>query len=96
MGVDYAVKYVDVVSPESDTTDEYDLGCAEPHISTITIRKDQSEASMKDTLVHEMLHIWFRYWLGDIEDEALEERMVLYATRCVFGSVNILGGDFFK
>ena len=75
------IQYVDQVSPETDTDEEWDVGCCESTKSLISIHRDQDAQSMGDTLVHELAHYIFRY----------EERCVLFATMVFHLAADALG-----
>lgn len=70
---------------DGDGPEDWLLGSCEAHTKTITICQDQSAESMRDTLVHELIHAHYSTLGGvDHEDEESEESFVLHATEAFF------------
>ena len=85
----WAIEYVDrlkddgVEDPDDPSNDL--LGCCRADLRKISISKDQSEESMKDTLVHEIMHAIYSTMPGMAHgDEDAEENWVLAATEAFF------------
>lgn len=83
---EWAIKYVDELKDDDPEDPGGDLlGCSDATLCEISISKQQSEASMKDTLTHEIIHAVYSYLPGvDHDSEEAEENFVLAATIMFF------------
>ena len=82
----WSIKYVDELKDEDQEDPDGDLlGCSDATLCEISISKQQSESSMKDTLVHEIMHAVYSSLPGvDHDSEEAEENAILAATMMFF------------
>lgn len=70
---------------EGPGPDDWLLGVCNEHTRTIHICTDQSRESMRDTLVHELMHAAYCTAPGlDHECEESEENVILFSTEAFF------------
>lgn len=75
----YSVVYVPPDHPAVNEDGHELLGCCESRKTKITINLNQSDASMRDTTIHEAAHAHY-HGSGMPADEDTEERCVEWAT----------------
>ena len=97
----WTIKYVDrlkdTASDDPENPDNDLLGCSRADLKEITISRDQSIESMKDTVVHELMHAIYSTMPGvDHDDEEGEENWVLGATEAFFEIVRNSGVDWWS
>lgn len=80
-GRTFTVHYVNADHPQ--VAGERLLGCAELSKDAAWVNLDQADHSLRDTTLHEMLHLLFGL-AGLTDDEHEEERIICWATRAIW------------
>lgn len=81
----WEIRYVPKTHPVLQEEDDYNLGICDTLTKTIYIEDGQCPESMKDTLVHELMHAHFSTSpFLPMKGEEEEEAAVLWATEAFF------------
>lgn len=94
----WRIRYLPKDHPDMNEAEgENLLGWCDPTLHQIAVCTEQDDESLRDTLVHELMHAYYSTLPGvDHDDEAAEETWVLAATEAFYEVVRNAKWDFWK